>query len=78
MAEHAGRAMVLPTDREKRTGEIGPWVRQLNIDELREDIDDTVAAIRTKVVPVAIGVGVAAVGAAVYIVASALSGDDDE
>ncbi len=70
--------MVLPTDREKRTGDIGPWVRQLNIDELREDLDDTIAAIRVKIVPVAIGVGVAAVGAAIYVIATAFSGDDDE
>lgn len=70
--------MVLPVDREKRTGEIGPWVRQLNIDELREELDETIAAIKEKIVPVAIGVGIAAAAAAVYVVATALSGDDDE
>ncbi|PFG29241.1 hypothetical protein FB385_1020 [Paramicrobacterium agarici] len=70
--------MVLPVDREKRTGEIGPWVRQLNIDELREELSTTIAAVRRKIVPVAIGLGIAAAGATVYVIAMALSGDDDE
>ncbi len=67
--------MALPTERDERMNPVGPWVRQLNIDELREELSDTVRAIRGKIAPVAISLGIAAAAGVVCVIAMKMSGD---
>lgn len=74
MSARSGHPMVLPTDREERQVNVGPWVRQLNIDEMREQLANTLLEIRAKILPVLAGLAVAAVAGGILITAKLVTG----
>jgi hypothetical protein len=81
MADETGVAMTLPTDRRERSGGMGEQVRNLNLEEIREDLASTVSEIRRRV---SLGMVVAVVAgfvgilvAAVVSIATGNHGGDD-
>ncbi|MET0884922.1 MAG: hypothetical protein ABWX92_00605 [Mycetocola sp.] len=78
MADENGVTMTLPTDRRERTVGMGEQVRNLNLEEIREDLASTVAEIRRRVsLGMVIGVGAAFVGIIVAAVVAIATGDHD-
>ncbi|WP_354500061.1 hypothetical protein [Mycetocola sp. 2940] len=49
MADQTGVTMTLPTDRRERAEGMGEQVRNLNLEEIREDLASTVGEIRRRV-----------------------------
>jgi hypothetical protein len=76
MADENGVAMTLPTNREDRTETMGEQVRNLNLEEIREDLASTVGEIRRRVsLGMVVGVVAGFVGIVVAAVIAITTGD---
>lgn len=76
MADETGVTMTLPTDRRERANGMGEQVRNLNLEEIREDLASTVGEIRRRVtLGMVIGVVACFVGILVASIVAIATGD---